>query len=92
LIVVWTEAALRQLAEIFDYWDALNPTAAGEIYDRLLEAGNKLARMPHRGRGVSDNRYRELVVIRPYAIRYRADETAVYILRVRHTSRRTTRR
>jgi hypothetical protein len=45
----------------------LNPAA--DIYDRLLVAGNKLASMPDRSRRVSDTRNREIVVIRPYAIR-----------------------
>jgi len=91
VIVVWTKTALTQLADIYDYWNELNPYAATDLYNLLFEAGHSLANIPRRGRLVRNKRYREIVVIRPYAVRYRITKTTVYIIRVRHTARRSSK-
>jgi plasmid stabilization system protein ParE len=46
-----------------------------------------LATHPHRGRAVYGS-VRELVVVRPYLIRYRVTEEAVQIMRIKHGAQR----
>ncbi len=88
VLVVWSPAALRQVARIFDYLDELNPRAAAEVSASLIAAGDSLANFSHRGRPVPKTDMRELVTTYPYVIRYRIARDHVRILRVRHTARR----
>ena len=60
--------------------------------DGLVGAGDGLVHFPHRGRPVAGTNIRELVTAYPYIIRYRIVRDVVRILRVRHTSRRPTKR
>lgn len=54
---------------------------------RLKEAATSLSTQPHRGRLI-DAGIRELAVVRPYIIRYRANAQTVRILRIRHSARK----
>jgi plasmid stabilization system protein ParE len=38
--VVWSPAALRQVARIYDYLIELNPYAAKQVLDELIGAGD----------------------------------------------------
>jgi plasmid stabilization system protein ParE len=49
---------------------------------RLLAAGESLSRFPERGRPIGLRR--ELVIVRPYVIRYRVLPDRVEILTIRH--------
>lgn len=89
--VVWTFSALADLEDIRRYIGNFNPYAARNMADRLIEAGNRLATFPYRGRQVPGTRLRESAISRPYIIRYRVDANGVVILRVRHGARRPTR-
>jgi addiction module RelE/StbE family toxin len=89
--VVWTDTALAHLEAIQTYIAQFNPTAAQRVAASLIEAGGSLASFPHRGRPVRNTDMRELVSTYPYIIRYRVARDQVFILRVRHTSRRLTR-
>ena len=88
--VVWTATALRAVRDAYAYLADLNPDAAAELAASLLAAGDSLESFPYRGRKVPDTAMRELVVVHPYALRYRIEGGVVEILRVRHASRRPT--
>jgi addiction module RelE/StbE family toxin len=80
--VVWTRRALRDLDAIRDYIGQFNPLAAQRMAERLRAAGESLAHFPQRARGKT--RYRELVIVRPYLLRYRIVGERVEILAIRH--------
>ena len=86
LPVVWPLRAIRELETIKGYIGAVNPLAAQRLTLRLIAAADGLAEYPDRFR--ASGRARELVVIRPYVIRYRVAADGVVILRVRHGARR----
>jgi toxin ParE1/3/4 len=88
--VIWSPAALRQVARASDYLMDFNPRAAVELLEGLVAAGDSLEHFPHRGRHVPGSDTRELVTAYPYIIRYRIARDTARILRVRHTSRRPT--
>jgi toxin ParE1/3/4 len=89
--VLWSPAALRQVALASDYLADFNPRAAVQLLEGLIAAGDSLAQFPHRGRPVRGTNLRELVTAYPYIIRYRIVRETVRVLRVRHTSRRPTK-
>lgn len=86
--VVWT---LADFEDIRRYIGNLNPYAARDMAERIIEAANGLATFPYRGRQVPDTQLRESTIARPYIIRYRVEPNRVVILRVRHGARRPTR-
>jgi len=86
--VVWTDAALDDVAAIFDYIARFNPFAARRVAEALVIAGDSLATFPHRGRQGDLPGTRELTVTHPYVIVYRVKDEAVEIGRVWHGSRR----
>jgi toxin ParE1/3/4 len=86
--VIWSPSALREVARIYEYLVDFNPRAARAVMTALLETGDGLANLPHRGRPVPNSDKRELLTAYPYIIRYRVVGDTVRILRVRHTSRR----
>ena len=88
--VLWSPAALREVLAIHDYLALFNPPAAVRVMTALIEAGDRLAAFPHRGRHVPGTGCRELTVAPPYVIRYEVVSDSVHILRVRHRARRTT--
>lgn len=89
--VVWTFSALADLEGIRRYIGNFNASAARDMSDRIIDAGNRLAAFPYRGRQVPGTQLRETTIVRPYIIRYRVDRDRVLILRVRHGARRATR-
>jgi toxin ParE1/3/4 len=88
--VVWTSPALRSIWQVSDYLVDFNPTAAKQIADPLLAAGDSLEHFPHRGRLVRGTWMRELVGVNAYVIRYEIADDDVVILRVPHSARRPT--
>jgi toxin ParE1/3/4 len=85
--VIWSPAALREISEIQRYIAQFNPRAATKLAEELLAAGDSLVSFPNRGRPVPGTPLRELTVVYPYVIRYRATDDQVRILRVRHGRR-----
>ncbi len=81
--VVWTREARANLEAIRTYIGEFNPLAAQRIAVRLIIAAESLAGMPDRGRRVR-GALRELVVVRPYIIRYDVEYDAIQIRRIRH--------
>jgi len=88
--VVWTGRALSELQLIRDYIRQFSPVAAGRVAGEIMRAGNGLATFPRRGRKVPRTDMREITTGYPYVIRYRVNGDEVFILRIRHTSRRPT--
>jgi len=81
--VVWTATALADIASIFGYVRRFNPHVATRLVSILRQTGDSLATFPERGRLTGAGR-RELLIVRPYVIRYRIDGSRVLILRIRH--------
>ncbi len=86
--VVWSPAALGDIARIYAYIAQFNPGAAETIARALLAAGDGLASFPNRGRQVPGTALREWPLVYPHIIRYRVAADDVRILRVRHGARR----
>jgi toxin ParE1/3/4 len=86
--VVWTAEARDNLRGIFGYVSAFNASAAFRLAGRLQIAADSLAEHPERGREAPRG-LRELAAIHPYLIRYRIQDDAVIILRIRHGARET---
>lgn len=84
--VIWSDEAVGNLSDILEYVEAFNPMAAGRLADRLVAAAHSLEDFPHKGREVGKG-VRQLALIYPYLIRYRVEEDAVIILRIRHGAR-----
>jgi plasmid stabilization system protein ParE len=85
--VIWTDEARANLAAIRDYIAQFSPLAAQRFSLKLVAAAEDLTENPDRGRSVGRGR-RELLLIRPYLIRYRVEGETVFILRIRHAARR----
>jgi toxin ParE1/3/4 len=86
--VVWSNRALRTLADIHSRIASDSESAADQLVDRLLKRGDHLAAFPQLGRVVE--RYgrpgiRELVEA-PYRIVYRVRRQEVEVIDVFHTA------
>jgi len=91
--LVWTAAALRDLAAARAYIAHDNPPAADNQIVRVLSAVTRLPRFPEIGRPGRRGGTRELVVNRtPYIVAYRIRSEAVEILRVLHARQRWPKR
>jgi toxin ParE1/3/4 len=88
--VIWSPAALNEIARASEYLMVFNPRAATRLAEGLIAAGDDLINFPYRGRIVPRTGLRELITNYPYIIRYRIVGADVRILRVRHTARRPT--
>ena len=87
--IVWTAAALRDLAAIREYISAQNPAAADRQVRLVLAAIAGLLRYPQIGRQGRVAGTRELVVSRtPYLVPYRVRGDTVQIARVLHARQR----
>jgi len=89
MIIVWTDAALADLAALRDFISTDNPVAAFELVRRIVDlVERQLPRMPHSGRPGRVAKTRELVVVgSPYFVPYRVALGRVEILRVIHGAR-----
>ena len=88
--VIWSEPALEDLDDIFEYILAENVQAAGRVLERVDEGVARLATHPAMGRPGSIVGTRELVIAgTPYVAAYEIDTAgdAVHILAVRHGAR-----
>ncbi len=87
--IVWTEAALRDLAAARAYIATDNAPAADRQVARILAAIGGLARFPDIGRPGRRPATRELIVARTaYLVAYRARGDSIEVLRVLHGRRR----
>ena len=86
--VVWSNRALRSLADIHSHISTDSEDAANRTVDRILKRGDQLGEFPRLGRSV--DRYnqpdvRELVEA-PYRIVYRIRGRAVEVIDVFHSA------
>ena len=87
-VVLVSPRALRQLDEARAYIHAQGaPLAAQRMAARFLTAIETLEQHPQRGRRISRDIH-ELLIVRPYVIRYRIRPGAVEVMRIRHAAQR----
>lgn len=87
-VVSVSALALHQLDDACAYIHAQGaPLAAQRMAARFLAAIETLERHPFRGRPVIGGLY-ELIVVRPYLIRYRIRADTVEIVRIKHGAQR----
>ena len=82
----WTTTAARSRAEHFAYIASDNPDAAQRVRSAVVEAVERLADSPHRGRPGQRVGTRELVIPKfpNYLVVYRVTETEIRIIHVWH--------
>ncbi len=88
--LIWSPDALRDLIDIQNYLAEFNPAAAARFFMRLKAAGDSLAEFSDRGRPIGRGR-RELVIVKPYVIRYVVLKAEVRVLSIRHSARKPQR-
>jgi toxin ParE1/3/4 len=87
--IVWTAAALRDLAAIREYIAADNPRAADRQIQLILAAVTTLLQVPQVGRPGRVIGTNELVIGRtPYLVPYRLRGETIEIARVLHARQR----
>ena len=87
--IVWTAAALRDLAAIREFLGADNPRAAARQIELILAGIDTLLSFPYMGRQGRIEGTRELVVSRtPYLVPYRMRDERIEIARILHARQR----
>lgn len=88
--VVYTPAALRDLAEIADWLDAHYSTIASDVERRIHEVIGHIERWPDSARRSARRPDVRVIPVGryPYKIFYRAGTDTVEILHVHHAARR----
>ncbi len=84
--VVFSPAAVEDLAEIRTYIGQDNPYAASRVAVQLVAACDRLEYLPERGRPGLVPGTREVTTVSPYIIVYRIKAGAVEILRIWHSA------
>jgi len=89
--VLWTDAAVAQLAALRDYLAQASPEYARRIVDRLTKRSVQIAAFPFSGRTVREYELNEVreVIEGSYRIIYliKEDEKQIEVLAVIHNSR-----
>ena len=86
MIIVWSPRAIEHLAHLRSYIARDNPKAANRIAGSMLDAVERLAEMPNRGRPGRVAGTRELVVPgTPYVIPYRVRGDRLEVIAVFHS-------
>jgi toxin ParE1/3/4 len=88
--VLWTEAAIAQLAAIHDYIEQTSPEYARRIVDQLTSRSIQIAKFPLSGRSVPEYQRQEIreIIEGSYRIIYlvKEDENGIEVLAVIHHS------
>ena len=85
MTIVWSPRAVKHLAHLREYIARDNPNAANRIASALLEAVERLAKLPNLGRPGRVAGTRELVVPgTPYIIPYRLRGDRLEVVAVFH--------
>ena len=85
--VTWTDEAIESVDAVWKYVRAFNAPAATRLVLRLYSIAETLSDNPERGRLLRDD-VRQLTTASPYLMRYRVTPETIYILNIRHGSRR----
>lgn len=88
--IVFTETALSDLSQIFEFLASNYPTLVGPVEQRINSVLARLQDWPESARKVTQRtNVRVVPLIRyPYRIFYRITNEAIEIVHIRHTSRR----
>ncbi len=87
--VVYAQRAMRDLQNIAAYLAERSPANATKVIGAIKSAIDALSFFPKIGRVVDDAGHRRLPVFRyPYFVFYRIAGEDLFILHIRHTSRR----
>ena len=88
--IIWSPEAIEDLISLRAYIAEDDPAAARQVVLRIIhDIEELLPHNPHMGRPGRVPGTRELVVSKtPYVVPYRAQRTAIQILRVYHGARR----
>ncbi len=78
---------MENAAEITGYVRDFSPAAAARLDMQFVSVAESLATFPERGRPIGRGR-REVLVLKPYVIRYVLVADEVRILSIRHGARR----
>jgi plasmid stabilization system protein ParE len=84
--VEWSPRAIRDLQGIHAYIRQFAPQAADRFTARLIAAVESLAIQPDRGRQAG--RFRELLAVSPYIVRYRVIRNGIEVARIKHAAQR----
>lgn len=85
MTIVWSPRAIEHLAQLREYIARDSPKAANRIASALLDAVERLAKLPNLGRPGRVARTRELVVPgTPYIIPYRLRDNRLEVIAVFH--------
>lgn len=87
LKLLWTDEAIQDRDDIYDYIEARNPAAALALDEQLAEKARHLLDHPKLGRAGRVAGTRELVAHRHYLLVYDLEGDWVRVLRVQHTAR-----
>lgn len=87
--IVWTQIALKDLDQVWDYIASDNPEGAQGVLEKISKAVQALPSYPNLGRSGRVIGTKELVVIgTPFIIPYRIRKDRIEILAVIHGARR----
>ena len=84
--VRWTENAVRQLLDIYEYISENSPVYAKRTVDRLTRRSEQIASFPRSGRKVPEYPAEDIreVIEKPYRIIYRIKADQIDVLAVVH--------
>lgn len=93
MMTVWSEGAMCDLEQIYEFVLMDRPSAAQRLVDSILEAADSLGTMPLRGRRLFGTDLRELILAPlPYILRYSVEPEHILITAVRHGAMQEERR
>ena len=78
---------MENAAEITGYVRDFSPAAAARLDMQFVDVAESLATFPEHGRPIGRGR-REILVVKPYVIRYVVVDDEVRLLSIRHGARR----
>lgn len=85
--VIWTPEALQDRADIWDYIELDNPTAAVRMDALFSDSANRLTEHPKLGKPGRIPGTRELIVHESYRLVYEIQNETVWLLVLIHTAR-----
>ena len=86
--VTWTNHALQQLSEIYEYIETDSPYYALQMVDRLTDRSKQIAKFPRSGRVVPEYNHPDVreVIEGSYRIIYKIKKNQIDILSVIHSA------
>ena len=87
--VHWTNNAIEQLANIYEYIASNSPTYAKQMVDRITRRSSQIADQPYSGRMVPEYQAEDIreLIENPYRIIYRVKQDQIDVLAVIHGAR-----